>query len=71
MPKEIIKELAKIEAPFGKEINFQDIMHESGLQMIRIRIKEGSRFTILDIDHDTAKKWCGVFSVWMEKTNVN
>ena len=68
MPKEIINELAKIEAPFGKEINFQDIMHESGLQMMRIRIKEGSRFTILDIDHDTAKKWGNIFNTWMKKT---
>ena len=70
MPQEIISELAKIEVPFGKEINFQDIKHESGLQMMRIRIKEGSRFTILDIDHETAKKWGIIFDTWIKETKL-
>ena len=69
MPQEIINELAKIEAPFGQEITLQDIKHESGLQMMRIRIKEGSRFTILDIDRDTAKKWGRFFNSWLAETN--
>jgi len=67
MPQETIKELAKIQAPFGQEITLQDIVHESGLQMIRVRVKEGSRFTILDIDSDTAEKWGGVFNEWVGK----
>ena len=67
MSQETINELAKFEAPFGREIILQDILHESGLQMMRIRIKEGSRFTILDIDHDTAKKWGTIFSEWTNK----
>ena len=64
MPQETITELTKLEAPFGKEITFQDITHESGLQMLRIRIKEGSRFTIFDIDDNTAKQWVSIFKNW-------
>ena len=67
MPQEITIELAKIEAPFGQEITLQDIAHESGLQMMRIRIKEGSRFTIIDIDRDTAKTWGKILDDWVDK----
>ena len=66
MPQEITAELAKIEAPFGQEITLQDVAHESGLQMMRIRIKEGSRFTIIDIDRDTAKTWGEILHNWVD-----
>ena len=65
MARENISELAKLEAPFGQEITLQDIMHESGLQMMRIRIKEGSRFTIIDVDKNTALKWSEIFEIWI------
>ena len=67
MPQEITAELAKIKAPFGQEITLQDVTHESGLQMMRVRIKEGSRFTIIDIDRDTAKKWGKILDRWVDK----
>ena len=66
MPQEITTELAKIEAPFGQEITLQDVAHESGLQMMRIRIKEGSRFTIIDIDRDPAKTWGEILHNWVD-----
>jgi len=71
MPQEEINELAKFKAPFGQEVTLHDIMHESGLQMIRIRIKEGSRFTIFDIDQKTALNWGKVFENWARKVNNN
>jgi hypothetical protein len=71
MAQENIEDLAKFKAPFGQEITLQNIMHESGLQMMRIRLKEGSRFTIIDIDQKTAVKWGKVFESWSEQINNN
>ncbi len=68
MTQETTNEIAKIDAPFGREIILQDVMHESGLRMMRIRIKEGSRFTIMDIDRDTARTWNTAFSHWINNT---
>jgi len=38
------------------------------LRMLRIRIREGSRFTIMDIDADTAERWSTVMSAWASKS---
>ena len=68
MTQETINELAKIDAPFGREVILQDVTHESGMRMMRIRIKEGSRFTIMDIDWETARTWNTIFSDWIKST---
>lgn len=55
-------------APIGKQqIELQHVDHEEGcLNMLRIRIREGKRFTIFDIDPDTAKHWASVMQKWAE-----
>jgi len=35
---------------------------------LRVRIREGSRFTILDLDPSTAAHWGGAMSAWAERT---
>ncbi len=64
MADEKIREIAKLEAPFGREITCQEVVHESGLRMMRVRIREGSRFTILDIDPPTAAEWSQIMDKW-------
>ena len=49
-----VTELAKFGTPYGREILLQDVTHESGMNLLRLRIREGSRFTILDVDAGTA-----------------
>ena len=50
-----VTDIERIEAPYRRQILLQDVAHESGLKLLRIRIREGTRFTILDIDAVTAK----------------
>ncbi len=64
MADEKVQELAQLEAPFGREITLQDVVHESGLRMMRVRIREGRRFTILDIDAPTAREMSQVMENW-------
>lgn len=61
-----IKELTKIRIPLGgQEIELQQIDHvEGGMSLLRIRIREGKRFTIFDIDPDTAQQWADSMHDW-------
>jgi len=62
--EETVSELDRFNAPWNKQVTLQDVRHESGLRMLRIRIKEGSRFTVMDIDEDTAARWGKAMSSW-------
>ena len=54
-PNEIIRNRSEFDLPFGRNINIKTIEYESGLHMLRLTIREGRRFTILDIDKNSAK----------------
>ncbi len=58
--------LAKVHAPLGKqEIELQQIEFEAGgMPLLRTRIREGSRFTIFDIDPQTAEVWGQTLMDW-------
>ncbi len=58
--------LEKFRVPLGnQEIELQQIDHvEGGMSLLRIRIREGSRFTVFDIDCLTAKHWSEVMQRW-------
>ncbi len=68
MSSETVAALTNIEAPYGRKIAFESVTHESGLRLLRIHIREGRRFTVLDIDEDTAQRWATVMSAWAGKT---
>ena len=59
-------ELIKIKVPLGsQEIELHQIDHvEGGMSLLRIRIREGKRFTIFDIDPATAQQWGAAMLQW-------
>ncbi len=61
-----ISGLTKIKVPLGsQEIELQQIDHvEGGMSLLRIRIREGKRFTIFDIDPATAEQWASAMQRW-------
>jgi hypothetical protein len=61
-----ITELCKIQVPLGgQQIELQQIDHaQDGMSMLRVRIREGKRFTIFDIDHATADQWAAAMQQW-------
>jgi len=63
-----ITELDKIKVPFGgQQIELQQIDHvEGGMSLLRIRIREGRRFTIFDIDPGTAEQWAQTMQRWAD-----
>lgn len=60
--------LAKLRAPLGgQEIELQQIDHEAGgMSLLRTRIREKSRFTVFDIDPQTARDWGEALVRWAE-----
>lgn len=61
-------DLLKLKVPLGsQEIDLQQIDHvEGGMSMLRIRIREGKRFTIFDIDPSTAQQWAAAMQHWAD-----
>lgn len=61
-------DLEKFRVPLGnQEIELQQIDHaEDGMSLLRIRIREGRRFTIFDIDPATARHWSDVMRRWAD-----
>lgn len=64
-----IIELCKINVPLGgQQVELQQIDHaEGGMSMLRVRIREGKRFTIFDIDPATAAQWAANMQQWADQ----
>jgi hypothetical protein len=67
-PEETVTTLATLAAPWSREVTLQSVDHDSGLRLMRVRIKEGrSRFTIVDLDAPTAEAMVKVLQGWLGK----
>ena len=58
--------VASLTVPLGgQRIEMHQIDYEAGsLSMLRVRIREGSRFTVFDIDPATATAWGEALQAW-------
>lgn len=53
-----------IEAPFGEVIELRQIIHESGVPLLRVLIRDGGRYTKLELDPATAHRWGQMMTRW-------
>lgn len=60
--------LVKLRAPLGgQEIELQQVdLDSGGMSLLRTRIREGSRFTVFDIDPLTAEAWGQALLRWAD-----
>lgn len=58
------RSLKKLTAPLGGEVELLEVDFEDGAKLLRIRIRQGSRFTDLDLDPVTARIWADVMADW-------
>jgi len=58
--------LAQFVVPWGKqEVSLQEVRFEAGgARLLRVRIREGKRFTIFDVDAATALAWAEPMRAW-------
>lgn len=64
MSDEDVTVLSKIDAPYGRKVVLESVRHSEDMQLLRIRIREGVRFTVLDIDKETALLWGAAMTAW-------
>ena len=55
-----------IEAPFGEVIELRQIIHDSGVPLLRILIRDGGRYTKLELDPATAHRWGQLMALWAQ-----
>ena len=69
MIDEQVTEIASLEAPYGKQIVLQNVAYENGTAVLRVRVREGNRFTIFDLDKNTTDQIAGLMSNWSAEGN--
>jgi len=62
-----ITDIEVINAPWNKELTVSDVEYEGGFKMLRVRIKEGKRFTDLELDVETAGHIAELVETWVKK----
>ncbi len=62
-----LEEIGRIQAPYRREIVLQDARFDSGMRLLRVRIREGTRFTIMDIDAATATALATALGGWVRE----
>lgn len=70
MPR--VTPLAKLRVPLGgQEIELQQFDHDAGgISLLRTRIREKSRFTVFEVDAQTAAEWGRALLRWAESQGV-
>jgi hypothetical protein len=63
-----IRSIERLKVPLGgQEIELQHLVHDGGgMPLLRVRIRERSRFTVFEIDPQTAATWGAAMLRWSE-----
>lgn len=70
-PEESVTEITTLDAPWSRKVTLSAVEHDSGLKMMRVRIKEGrARFTIIDLDLATARAWAAAMQEWADSAEA-
>jgi hypothetical protein len=54
----------QFEAPFGEQIELRQILHESGVPLLRLIVRSGHKYYTIDLDPATAHRWGTVLRDW-------
>ncbi len=66
MDGEETNDLDAFEAPWGRRVALQEVVYESGMRLLRLRIREGRRITQLELDPATARHWGDAMLRWAD-----
>jgi len=59
-----VTRLDRFPAPYGKEVTLENVAYENGMRVLRLHIREGNRFTVVDVDANTALKLGAALTGW-------
>ena len=66
MTSEVITDIAELELPYGRRATLKNVEFEGGMNMLRVTLREGRRFTIIDLDADSARDFGNQLSNWAD-----
>ena len=66
MSDETKERLHTFTAPYRQQIMLDEVRFDSGMRLMRVTIRENHRFTMLDIDAQTAHAWADAMKKWAE-----
>lgn len=61
------KPLLTLAAPYRREVRLERALFDSGMELLRVIVREGHRITQLDLDRDTARAWGRAMVDWAER----
>ncbi len=61
-----VTEIDEVEAPWGRNVRVQEVEFEGGAVMLRVRIREGRRFTDLEMTREVAARIGALLVSWGE-----
>lgn len=61
------KPLETFAAPYRREVRLEEVAFDSGMEMLRVIVREGHRITQLDLDRDTARAWGAAMVAWADR----
>lgn len=67
MSNEQVVDIEEFPAPYSKQIKVQEVIYDNDFRLLRVRIRERSRFTILDLDAGTARRWANLMLEWADR----
>ncbi|KAA3626293.1 MAG: hypothetical protein DWQ09_16530 [Proteobacteria bacterium] len=67
MSNEQVIDIEEFPAPFSKQIKVQEAIYDNGFHLLRVRIRERSRFTMVDLDAETARHWGQLMVDWADR----
>lgn len=67
---ESITDIEIVQAPWNKQVTVQEAVYEGGFKMVRLRIKEGKRYTDLELDSATAQTLANLLGGWAAENPV-
>ncbi len=59
-----VTEIGEFEAPWSRMVRLQEVEYEGGLRLLRVRIREGRRFTDLELAPETARHLAKTLLDW-------
>ncbi len=63
----VVTRIDKFSAPYGKEVTLENVTYENDMRVLRIHIREGNRFTVMDVDAKTASNWASAMQAWADQ----
>jgi len=66
MSDETITDVAEFNFPFKKHVTLKNVAYDNGSNWLRVTIREQRRFTIFDLDPESAADFGATLSEWAE-----